>query len=265
MNAILIALLVALGLLIVISAYVSALCARGSRERYSLRVRDENEMGWMDARGDLYREMCARRRARVGRALMAMAGVSLLALLILLSTRAAGEGVTLPAPDPAALRDLRVRKCRVIVDALYPGSGFGPHVEHFIDEHERMGIGDEWQWSLAYGGSNFSLRVGGRAPGRCYGPMDVKGPVPASWRPTHLYTGAWSDSRLLDPRINISVHVAEAAYHHRRTGRTGYRLMQAVFLPSAPRDWGANRDRIRKAYQRHVQTIEAAYRDGRLP
>ena len=113
MNAILIALLVALGLLIVISAYVSALCARGSRERYSLRVRDENEIGWMDTRGDLYRELCARRRARVGRVLMFVAGVSLLALLILLTTRAAGEGVALPASDPAALPADPFQRCAV--------------------------------------------------------------------------------------------------------------------------------------------------------
>jgi hypothetical protein len=52
----------------------------------------------MDARDELYRELLA----RVGRVLMVVAGVALLALLILLATRAAGEGVTLPAPDPAA-------------------------------------------------------------------------------------------------------------------------------------------------------------------
>ena len=81
--------------------------------RYPIRVRDENEIGWMDARGDLYRELCARRRARVGRVLMFVAGVSLLALLILLATRAAGEGVTLPAPDPAALPDDPFQRCAV--------------------------------------------------------------------------------------------------------------------------------------------------------
>ena len=113
MNAILIALLVALGLFIVISAYVSALCARGSRERYSLRVRDENEIGWMDARGDLYRELCARRRARIGRVLMVVAGVSLLALLILLTTRAAGDGRPLPPAVPAALPADPFQRCAV--------------------------------------------------------------------------------------------------------------------------------------------------------
>jgi len=81
--------------------------------RYPIRVRDENEIGWMDARGDLYRELCARRRACVGRVLMFVAGVSLLALLILLATRAAGEGVTLPAPDPAALPDDPFQRCAV--------------------------------------------------------------------------------------------------------------------------------------------------------
>lgn len=250
MNAILIALLVALGLLIVISAYVSALCARGSRERYPLRVRDENEIGWMDARGDLYRELCARRRARVGRVLMFVAGVSLLALLILLTTRAAGDGVTLPAPDPAALpaaeelHALRVAKCRAVVDTLYPRSGFAPHCEFFIAEHERLGIGSEWQWSLAYGGANMELRCNYRARNGCAGPMDRPG-------------GS------TDPQANIRAHCKEAAYYRRTRGERGYALAKRVFYPRAPRDWGGGR--IRKAYTRHVQIIEAAYRDGRLP
>lgn len=81
--------------------------------RYPIRIRDADELGWMDARGDLYREARARRRARVGRVLMAVAGVALLALLILLTTRAAGEGVTLPAPDPAALPSDPFQRCAV--------------------------------------------------------------------------------------------------------------------------------------------------------
>lgn len=32
--------------------------------RYPIRIHDADELGWMDARGDLYRELCARRRAR---------------------------------------------------------------------------------------------------------------------------------------------------------------------------------------------------------
>lgn len=67
----------------------------------------------MDARNELYRELLARRRARVGRVLMVVAGVALLALLILLATRAAGEGVTLPAPDPAALPADPFQRCAV--------------------------------------------------------------------------------------------------------------------------------------------------------
>lgn len=212
--------------------------------RYPIRIRDADEIGWMDARGDLYREARARRRARVGRALMAVAGVALLALLILLATRAAGEGVTLPAPDPAALRDLRVAKCRAVVDALYPGSGFGPYVEHFIDEHERLGIGSEWQWSLAYGGANMSLRCHFRARNGCAGPMDRPG-------------GS------TDPQANIRAHCKEAAYYRRTRGERGYALAKRVFYPRAPRDWGGGR--IRKAYGRHVAAIEAAYKGGRLP
>lgn len=77
------------------------------------RIRSSDEIGWMDARNELYRELLARRRARVGRVLMVVAGVALLALLILLATRAAGEGVTLPAPDPAALPADPFQRCAV--------------------------------------------------------------------------------------------------------------------------------------------------------
>ena len=60
--------------------------------------------------------------------------------------------------DKRHLHELRVRKCAAIVKAFYPNSGFGEHVEYFISAHEKYGIVDEWQWSLAYGGANFSLR-----------------------------------------------------------------------------------------------------------
>lgn len=218
--------------------------------RYPIRIRDADEIGWMDARNHLYREARARRRARVGRALMAVAGVALLALLMLLATRAAGEGVTLPAPDPAALpaaeelHALRVAKCRAVVDTLYPRSGFAPHCEFFIAEHERLGIGSEWQWSLAYGGANMELRCNYRARNGCAGPMDRPG-------------GS------TDPQANIRAHCKEAAYYRRTRGERGYALAKRVFYPRAPRDWGGGR--IRKAYGRHVAVIEAAYKDGRLP
>ena len=218
--------------------------------RYPIRIHDADELGWMDARGDLYRELCARRRARVCRVLMFVAGVLLLALLVLLTTRAAGEGVTLPAPDPAALpaadelHALRVAKCRIVVDALYPKSGFGPYVEFFIEEHERLGIGSEWQWSLAYGGANCSLRCGVRFANGCTGPMDrPRGPR--------------------DPQANIRAHCKEAAHYRRTRGETGYQLARRVFYPARPHDWGGSR--IRKAYGRHVAAIETAYKDGRLP
>ena len=81
--------------------------------RYPIRIHDADELGWMDARGDLYRELCARRRARVGRVLMVVAGVSLLALLILLTTRAAVDGRPLPPADPAALPDDPFQRCAV--------------------------------------------------------------------------------------------------------------------------------------------------------
>ena len=210
------------------------------------RIRSSDEIGWMDARDELYRELLARRRARVCRVLMFVAGVSLLALLILLTTRAAGDGRPLPPAVPAALplHALRVAKCGVVVDALYAGSGFAQHVEFFIAEHERLGIADEWQWSLAYGGANMELRCNYRARNGCAGPMDrPRGPK--------------------EPQANIRAHCKEAAYYRRTKGERGYTLAKRIFYPARPHDWGGGR--IRKAYSRHVQIIEAAYRDGRLP
>jgi hypothetical protein len=171
------------------------------------------------------------------------------------ATNAIEQGVA-PAEAPAAvtpppidakraLRDLRVAKCRMIVERLYPRSGFGPYVEFFIDEHERLGMGAEWWWSLVYGGANFSLRVGARAPGNCAGPMDVK----------HY-------PLVLDPKANIRWHCREMAGFYGR-GVRGIRLCYSVFLPANPRDWGGGR--FKRTHRKHLQCIEAAYKRGDLP
>lgn len=229
------------------------------RRRLPLRIRDADELGWMEARGELIlpEEVMPGPpvRSRVTRWLAIAAVVCVGLLVLALAARATDTTEAAGAADEAApaaqepsareLRDLRVRKCHAVVNALYPKSGFAPYCGYFIDEHERLGIADEWQWSLAYGGANFSLRVGAVAPGNCAGPMDVK------HRPL-----------VLDPQKNITWHCREMAYYHKR-GRSGYRLVQTVFYPARPRDWGGGR--IRRAYQRHMQAIDAAYKRGDLP
>lgn len=183
-------------------------------------------------------------------------------VVLMLSMSFALKHNTTPAHVSAdeSVRDLRIAKARVIA-SLYPDSGIYPYLGFLIDEHERQGIGEEWYWSMAYSGANFSMKVGGRAPGRCYGPMDVKGPVPIAWRPKH--TGSWSDSKLLDPRINIAVHVAEMAHWKKVKGARGYKLVQTVFYPKSPRDWGGGK--IAKAERRHRAAIQSAYKNNSLP
>jgi len=143
------------------------------------------------------------------------------------------------AETKANLREIRVLKCQHIVKKLYPKSGFLPHVEYFIAQHEKYGIADEWQWSLAYGGANFGLKCNFRARNGCAGPMD---------RPRGS----------TNPRKNILAHVEETTRYH-RNGYRGYKLMQVVFYPARPHDWGGGK--IRKAYNKHVKCLEGYYNE----
>jgi hypothetical protein len=129
-----------------------------------------------------------------------------------------------------------VKKCRRLVltfaDYGSSRSSFLPHVEFFIEEHERLereggpearGFGDCWYFSLVYGYSNFGLRCYATAPGSCAGPMDVK-----HW------------PRVTDPRANIRWHCREMLTYYKR-GVRGRDLCEWVFLPANPRDWGGGR------------------------
>lgn len=148
---------------------------------------------------------------------------------------------------PGELHELRVRKCGLIVDRLYPNSGFGEYVDFFITEHERRGMGGEWWWSLAYGGANCGLVCGRRFPNGCTGPMDrPNGP--------------------LDPRRNIEAHCLEWLRYHRR-GIIGYDAARHVFYPARPHDWRGSEYRrmIKGHHLEHQQIIDNAYKRGDLP
>lgn len=127
----------------------------------------------------------------------------------------------------------RIEKCRALVRHFYPHSGFAPYVEHFILAHEAAGMGDQWQWSLAYGASGIDLRCHFRGRNGCAGPMDRPG-------------GS------TDPVRNIDAHVAEMRHYYPR--EQGYTLMKRVFYPRAPRDWGGGR--IKQAYETHRRYLE---------
>lgn len=156
-----------------------------------------------------------------------------------------------PATATVNLHDLRVAKCRYIVDHLYPHSGFAPYCEFLITEHERLeyehgqrahGYSAAWWWSLVYGGANFSLRVGAVAPGHCAGPMDVK-----HW------------PLVLDPEVNIQYHCREMLHFYKR-GVRGLSLCEHVFYPRRPHDWGGGR--FRRTHRAHLRAIEQMIATG---
>ena len=129
----------------------------------------------------------------------------------------------------------RIAKCKRLADQYYPNSGFASYAAYFIMAHERAGMGDQWQWSMAYGGANIGLRCHYRARNGCSGPMDRPGGP-------------------IDPRANIDAHIREMLEYYPR--EKGYQLMKRVFYPMAPRDWGGRR--IWKTYHKHVRIIESS-------
>ena len=162
-------------------------------------------------------------------------------------------------------------KCRRLWATVAPWSYDPDLCDFFIGEHERVGLADEWQHSLAYGMAAWGLRVGVQRLG-AYGPTDQR------WRNgfasscrkacADLLDGrAWRESLLFDARINVRCHVEELAYWHRRTGRTGYPLLRKVFLPANPdggtaRSWGR---RWPKWMAKFAETVTAGYECGKLP
>lgn len=155
--------------------------------------------------------------------------------------------VSPPPPDPALIR---AAKCRAIWQSVAPWSYSAGLADYFCLQHELAGIPDQWYWSLVYGYSNFGLTIRSRAPGRCYGPLDVK------WPGFARRVGARKPDDLLDPELNIRAHVAEMAYYHRRTGRTGLPLLATVFYPAAPREY----HRWRPTDRRFRQVLSTWYR-----
>ena len=102
------------------------------------------------------------------------------------------------------------------------------------------------------------------APGRCYGPFDVKAPVPKYRRQAcaELHDGPWQTSLLRDPQINARCHVLEMQQAYRR-GYRGLGMCKYVYLPAAPTDWGGGR--LAQMERRHKQIIQEAYERGELP
>jgi len=153
---------------------------------------------------------------------------------------------------------LALAKCRVIVETLYPDSGFRPWCGTLIAEHERYAdlkgapsFAASWWDSLTYGAANFGLRVGATAPGLCSGPMDCKATSRAEHRRLTRDTAA-----------NIRHHTAEAWEGYSK-GYRGINNAFYVFLPRCPRDWGNSR--FRKTDARHREVIREAYAERRLP
>lgn len=157
--------------------------------------------------------------------------------------------VTLPQPTA---QDLRRAKCRYLWATVAPWSYSPELVEHFCGEHERLGIGPEWYWSLLYGYSNFGLTIGKRV-GPCYGPMDVR----REW----ARACGFAPNDLRDPRVNITCHVREMVLYHNKTGETGMALLARVFYPARPMYY----HRWRPTERRFRHIIAQGYAAGKFP
>lgn len=149
------------------------------------------------------------------------------------------------------VHELRVKKAERLVATFYPGSGFLPYCDYLVTTHERMeadhgapGFGAAYYWSLVYGAANFSLRVGGVAPGNCAGPMDVK-----------------AYPLVRDPVKNIDWHCREMLGFYKR-GVRGRRLCEYVMLPARPHDWGGGR--FRRTDMKFRECIAQGYAVGKL-
>lgn len=157
------------------------------------------------------------------------------------------------------LHAIRVAKCRYVVrHAYYYGDerDFLPYCEYLVTYHEQLerdacakgkpasGYGAAWWYSLVYGGANFSLKCYRRAPGRCVGPLDVKG-KPGS----------------IDPKRNIQYHCQEMLTGY-LAGYRGLGLCRYVMLPARPTDWGGGM--FAKTDARLRAVLAAGYRDGEV-
>lgn len=130
----------------------------------------------------------------------------------------------------------RRAKCSYLWQRMAPWSYIPALCDYFVGEHERAGIGPEWSASICYGFANFGLTLRSAAPGRCYGPMDVK------WPGYARQAGCRVPNDLLDPWKNIRAHVLEVKVGSDK-GYSGVALCKYIMLPAAPTDWGCGRFR----------------------
>lgn len=150
----------------------------------------------------------------------------------------------------------RLNKCAYLWQQMAPWSYKPEIVAHFISEHERRGIGDQWFASFVYGFANFGLRLNAKAPGGCYGPMDVK------WSSGYgQKAGCVKPDDLRDWRKNITAHCIEARVGVKR-GHRGLALCKYIMYPARPHDWGGGR--FRNTWEKAERQLRAGYRAGKL-
>ena len=154
-------------------------------------------------------------------------------------------------PQGSTPQQQRRAKCAYLWQRVAPWSYSPKLVEHFVSEHERLGIGPQWYFSLVYGLSNFGLTVGHRV-GPCYGPMDVRG----EW----ARACGFKPNDLRDPKVNITCHVREMALYRGKTGETGIALLARIFYPARPMYY----QRWRPTERRFRRLLAAGYRTGGL-
>jgi hypothetical protein len=175
----------------------------------------------------------------------------MLPVLVALALSLAAAAQSAPTPEQQ-----RREKCAYLWQRVAPWSYSPEIIEHFCAQHGRLGIGPEWFASFCYGYANFGLTIGKRAPGLCYGPMDVK------WGGSHSRrAGARRPEDLRNWRLNITAHCLEAQEGVRR-GHEGLALCRWIMYPARPHDWGGGK--FRKTWARMNKLLSQGYAAGKL-
>jgi len=181
------------------------------------------------------------------------------ALIVATATVCLGQPLT---DAQVARRD----KCAYLWQRLNAASYTPDHADFFCREHELQGIAEEWWYSFlyAYSGSD------GLNPRMTYsaGGMTARGLMDCTERQYPLDQalrrfGRWS---LYDVECSIANHCYQAGCIRRNTGREGYALMRAVFLPRSPDGRRARREQRRwqRIERRHLGLLSAGYTSGEL-
>ena len=161
----------------------------------------------------------------------------------------------------------RREKCAYLWRTLNAKTYAPSLVEAFCREHEMQGIAASWWHSFIYAHSGSD----GLNPRMRYsaGGMTARGLMDCTERqyPLAQALRRFRKVDFYDTYFSIANHCFQAMCIHQSTGREGFALMRAVFLPRSPdggRAWEEQNVRWASRDRRFRKLLAEGYRDGAL-